>query len=146
MERPGPQKRVGRIGVQPRNVWKEFSSYGVALCSAGERSKQGGKRPARRNQDRYPLVAETVLKSTYMGDSIDSVKSDEEGVKLYRQLKALLGIAGQHACQKVDLQLTESCRIHSHRRMRYRDCDKQRPRSCNNDTRNLVTAPRTCLP
>ena len=49
---------------------------------------------ARRNQDRYPLAAETVLKSTYMDDSIDSVENDDEGVELYRQLKELWGVAG----------------------------------------------------
>ena len=48
----------------------------------------------RRNQDRYPLATETVLKSTYTDDSIDSVENDDEGVELYRQLKALWGVAG----------------------------------------------------
>ena len=52
---------------------------------------------ARRNQDRYPLAAETVLKSTYMDDSIDSVENDEEGVEFYRQLKALWGAANLQA-------------------------------------------------
>ena len=52
---------------------------------------------ARRNQDRYPLAAETVLESTYMDDSIDSVENDEEGVELYRQLKALWGAANMQA-------------------------------------------------
>ena len=51
---------------------------------------------ARRNQDCYPLAAETVLKSTYMDDSIDSVENDE-GVELYRQLKVLWGNASMHA-------------------------------------------------
>ena len=32
-----------------------------------------------------------------MDDSIDVVENDEEGVKLYRQLKALWGIANMHA-------------------------------------------------
>ena len=48
----------------------------------------------RRNQDRYPLATETVLKSTYTDDFIDSVENDDEGVELYRQLKALWGVAG----------------------------------------------------
>ena len=52
---------------------------------------------ARRNQDRYPLAAETVLKFTYMDDSIDSVENDEEGVELYRQLKALWGADNMEA-------------------------------------------------
>lgn len=52
---------------------------------------------ARRNQDRYPLAIETVLKSTYMDDSIDSVENDEEGVELYRRLKASWGAANMQA-------------------------------------------------
>ena len=48
---------------------------------------------ARRKQDHYPLAAETVLKSTCMDDSIDSLENDEKGVELYRQLKALWGAA-----------------------------------------------------
>ena len=52
---------------------------------------------ARRNQYRYPLAAETVVKSTYIDDSVDSFENDEEGVELYHQLKALWGIASMHA-------------------------------------------------
>ena len=44
-----------------------------------------------------PIVTETVLKSTYMDDSIDSVENDDEGVELYRKLKALWGVAGMQA-------------------------------------------------
>ena len=44
---------------------------------------------AQRNQDHYSLATETVLKSTYMDDSIDSVENDDEGMELYRQWKAL---------------------------------------------------------
>ena len=32
-----------------------------------------------------------------MDDSVDSVENDEEGVELYRQLKALWGIASMYA-------------------------------------------------
>ena len=52
---------------------------------------------ARRNQSTYPMAAETVLKSTYMDDSIDSVESEEEGIELYRQLDALWNLAGMQA-------------------------------------------------
>ena len=68
------QPTAGRIRVQPCSVWKEFGSYGVAVCRAGERSKKP-------RSDCYPLAAETVLKSTYMDDSIDSVENDEEVVE-----------------------------------------------------------------
>lgn len=49
-----------------------------------------------RNQDYYPLAIETVLKSTYMDDSIVSVENDD-GVELYRQFKALWGVANMQA-------------------------------------------------
>ena len=52
---------------------------------------------ARRYQSTYPMAAETVLKSTYMDDSIDSVESEEEGIELYRQLDALWNLAGMQA-------------------------------------------------
>ncbi|VDI43478.1 Hypothetical predicted protein [Mytilus galloprovincialis] len=37
-------------------------------------------------KDSYPRAAETVLKSTYMDDSMDSVINDEQGIELYNQL------------------------------------------------------------
>ena len=58
-------------------------------------SKFVAQENAQRNQDHYSL--ETVLKSTYMEDSIDSVENDDEGMELYRQLKALRGVANMQA-------------------------------------------------
>ena len=75
----------------------EFSRAVFGKNSAPMESQFVAQENARRNQDRYPLPAETVLKSTYMDDSIDSVENDEEGVELYRPLKALWGIANMHA-------------------------------------------------
>ena len=45
----------------------------------------------------YPRAAETILKSTYMDDSIDSVISETEGINLYKQLSELWQKAGMHA-------------------------------------------------
>ena len=114
----------------------EFSRVVFGKNSAPMESQFEAQANARRNQDRYPLAAETVLKSTYMDDSIDSVENDEEGVELYRQLKALWGIADMHARKWISNspKVIEA----SHRKRRFRDRDKQRPRSCNKDTRNLV--------
>ena len=50
-----------------------------------------------RSKDHYSLATETVLKSTYMDDSIDSVENVDEGMELYRQLKALWGVADMQA-------------------------------------------------
>lgn len=44
---------------------------------------------ARQLANEYPAAAETVLKSTYMDDSMDSVVTVEEGIELYRQLTEL---------------------------------------------------------
>lgn len=52
---------------------------------------------AKRNIEQYPMAAETVLKSTYMDDSMDSVSTDENGVELYNQLSQLFESAGMHA-------------------------------------------------
>ena len=52
---------------------------------------------ARRHQEQFLKAAETVLKSTYMDDSIDSVETDVEGIELYQQLDALWKLAGMQA-------------------------------------------------
>ena len=62
----------------------EFSRVVFVKNSAPIESQFVAQENAQRNQDRYPLAAETILKSSYMDDSIDSVENDEEGVKLHR--------------------------------------------------------------
>ena len=52
---------------------------------------------ARSNADEFPLTAETILKSKYMDDSLDSVSSHSDGVKLYQQLSELLKRANMYA-------------------------------------------------
>jgi hypothetical protein len=47
------------------------------------------------------MAAETVLKSTYMDDSIDSVETDEKGVELYQQLRDLWNLAGMQARKRI---------------------------------------------
>ena len=45
-------------------------------------------------QHLFPLASEAILKSTYMDDTMDSVKSEENGKELYQQLKAVWKSAG----------------------------------------------------
>ncbi|XP_067667338.1 uncharacterized protein [Haliotis asinina] len=52
---------------------------------------------ARRFQDTLPKAAETVFKSTYMDDNIDSVRNELEAIELYEQLSELWGNAGMCA-------------------------------------------------
>ena len=49
------------------------------------------------HKEEFPLAAETVVTSTYMDDSMDSVSDVETGVELYKQLSELWGSAGMHA-------------------------------------------------
>ena len=49
---------------------------------------------ARLCQQKYPMASETILKSTYMDDSLDSVQDDIQGIHLYEQLSKLWGEAG----------------------------------------------------
>ena len=47
----------------------------------------------------YPRAAETILKSTYMDDSMDSIINETEGVSLYKELSQLREKAGMHTCK-----------------------------------------------
>lgn len=52
---------------------------------------------ARLYENDYPLAAETILNSTYMDDSMDSVMSDEQAIELYHQLSDVWGKAAMFA-------------------------------------------------
>ena len=52
---------------------------------------------AQKFMDKFPMAAATILKSTYMDDSMDSVLDEEQGRELHRQLSHLLSKAGMHA-------------------------------------------------
>ena len=71
----------------------EFTRVVFGKNSAPMESQFVAQENARRHQTDYPLAAETVLKSTYMDDSIDSVENDVTAVELSRQLQQLSQIA-----------------------------------------------------
>ena len=52
---------------------------------------------AKTYQTDFPVAAETIQKSTYMDDSMDSTLSEEKAIELYTQLSLLLTKAGMHA-------------------------------------------------
>ena len=52
---------------------------------------------AKKYQSEFPLAAETILKSTYMDDSMDSVPDVKTAIELYNQLLELWGSAGMYA-------------------------------------------------
>ena len=52
---------------------------------------------AEKYRNEFPMAAETVMKSTYMDDSMDSVVNDSQGIKLYQELNELWSKAGMQA-------------------------------------------------
>ena len=52
---------------------------------------------AQKNQSAFPLAAESVLKSTYMDDSMDSVPDVKTGIELHGQMLQLWASARMHA-------------------------------------------------
>ncbi|PFX13817.1 hypothetical protein AWC38_SpisGene22069 [Stylophora pistillata] len=51
---------------------------------------------AQKHKEEFPMAAETILKSTYMDNSMDSTSDDQKGIELYKQLSELWGRAGMH--------------------------------------------------
>jgi hypothetical protein len=52
---------------------------------------------ARKYESRYKMAAESIIKSTYMDDTMDSVETEEQGRQLYRELSELWRLAGMNA-------------------------------------------------
>ena len=50
------------------------------------------RRMQKKTKKRFPLVAETILQSTYMDDSMGSMMSEDEAIKLIEQLKEKAGM------------------------------------------------------
>ena len=50
------------------------------------------RRMQKKIKKRFPLVAETILQSTYMDDSMGSMMSEDEAIKLIEQLKEKAGM------------------------------------------------------
>lgn len=64
----------------------EFSSVVFGVNSSLFQAQFLSQKHTEANQDAYAMAAETVLKSTYTDDSMDSVLNDEQGISLYQQL------------------------------------------------------------
>ena len=67
----------------------EFNRVVFGKNAAPMESQIVAQENARRHLEEFPKTAETVLKSTYLDDSIDSVETDVEGIEWYQQLDAL---------------------------------------------------------
>ena len=79
---------------RPPDVY-QFNSLVFGVNSSPYQAQFVSQKHARENQEHYPSAAETILKSTYMDDSLDSSTTSTVGVC-------------RHACQKVAFQLRTS--------------------------------------
>lgn len=75
----------------------EFNSVVFGVNSSPFQAQYVAQKHAEKLQNSHPRAAETVLYSTYMDDSMDSVISDNEGILLYEQLSDLWSKAGMYA-------------------------------------------------
>lgn len=67
----------------------EFNTVVFGVNSSPFQAQYVSQKLAGLYKNDFPMAAETVLKSTYMDDSMDSVLNDEQGIKLYNQLSQL---------------------------------------------------------
>ena len=67
----------------------EFNRVVFGKNAAPMESQIVAQENARRHLEEFLKTAETVLKSTYLDDSVDSVETDVEGIEWYQQLDAL---------------------------------------------------------
>ena len=76
----------------------EFQRLVFGLNSAPFEAQYISQKNAKKNQKEFPLAVETVLKSTYMDNSMDSMDgmNKDEAIKLLHQLKELWRKAGMH--------------------------------------------------
>ncbi|MEW8314042.1 MAG: hypothetical protein AB2658_03330, partial [Candidatus Thiodiazotropha endolucinida] len=98
-----------RIGIAPRDrpyhrfLWRgmdtsfELNRVVFGINSSPFLAQYVSQQHARKYEKCYPMAAETVLKSTYMDDSLDSVPDAEHGIELYKQLLQLWAKAGMQA-------------------------------------------------
>ena len=75
----------------------EFNKVVFGLNSSSFLAQFVIQRDAEKYRKDYPQPAETILKSTFMDDSMDSVKSVEAGLSMHKDLSELYNSAGMHA-------------------------------------------------
>ena len=74
----------------------QFQRLVFGLNSAPFEAQYIAQKNAERHKEKFPLAYETILQSTYMDDSMDSVANEDDAIKLVKQLKQLWGKAGMY--------------------------------------------------
>ena len=67
----------------------EFSRVVFGKNAAPMQAQYVSQENARRHENMFPPALQTVLKLTYMDDSLDSVENYRQGIELYEQLNEL---------------------------------------------------------
>ena len=67
----------------------EFERVVFGDASAPFRAQFVSQENARIHEDTFPLASETVRKSTYMDDSLDSTRNNDTAIQLFHELQAL---------------------------------------------------------
>ena len=75
----------------------EFNRVVFGLTSSSFLAQLVIQTHAKKHMKDFPRGAETILRSTYMDDRMDSVETVEAGISLYKNLSELDNSAGMHA-------------------------------------------------
>ena len=75
----------------------EFDRVVFGVNSSPFQAQFVAQEHVKKYQSEFPLAAETILKSTYMDDSMDSVPDVKTAIELNNQLSELWGSAGMYA-------------------------------------------------
>ena len=77
------------MNIEQKPLEYEFNRLVFGVNSSPFLAQFVSQYHAKVHEKHYPRAAEVILKSTYMDDSMDSVKDEIEGVELYKQLSEL---------------------------------------------------------
>ena len=75
----------------------EFNRVAFGVNSSLFQAQFMAQTNAGKHKDEFPMAVETVLKSTYMDDSMNCVKDDNQALEPYSQLDKLWSRAGMRA-------------------------------------------------
>ena len=75
----------------------EFNQVVFGVNSPPFQAQFVAQKHAEKYRNEFPMAAETVMKSTYMDNSMDSVVKDSQGIKLYEELNKLWSKVGIRA-------------------------------------------------
>ena len=86
----------GNNNVHKPDVF-EFDRVLFGVDSSPFQAQYVLRQHAKKFQGDFPMAADTILYSTYMDDSMDSIRNEGQAVELYKQLSQLLSAAGMYA-------------------------------------------------